>query len=308
MGSVARWYLNLSARNIQRIQKGLQRYGVEHRDNIGQSLSAVPQATKRIDNSLVNAMNSEDGSIASDEGLVASIGNSDGEGFEVGSFDQEQPRTVLIENISSTLTTMNDIIEVVHKNTDKKEKPARRDGELEDSMNMLSLQEDEMNKPSLALRVLVKERMACIIALEICGGSHYVDVKDTFIVVKVGQWKEVVKKWVIPSGAWKAFRAAALEVMMLVGERTLLKDGPAALFALCPDEFHSLFSPLVAAMGESSTLDGWLRSTDLLALEWLQYGDFQDPRRLGMRKQHRRLTIEDEIVHIPQSQAAYFKG
>ena len=53
--------------------------------------------------------------------------------------------------------------------------------------------------------------------------------------------------------------------MFFVGERDLICQGAKALFDLTPAEFHGIFAPLLAAMGDADTMDDWLASTESLA-------------------------------------------
>ena len=77
--------------------------------------------------------------------------------------------------------------------------------------------------------------------------------------------KDTADKWSVPRRARKAFRAVAFEVLYFVGEHGLITRGADALYDLSPFEFHGLFSPLLAAMGDADTMEGWLASTDVLA-------------------------------------------
>ena len=83
--------------------------------------------------------------------------------------------------------------------------------------------------------------------------------------VKIDALMEITDKWFIPRRARKPFRSVAFEVLYFVGEHGLIVKGADALFDLSPFEFHGLFSPLVAAMGDADTMEGWLSSTDVLA-------------------------------------------
>ena len=199
---------------------------------------------------------------------------------------------------------MADVIQTVHASAGEDLLQSGTDmAEVEDESTPLDAQLVLASKqPGFKLRVLVKERFAAIIARDLVGGDHHVDVQDTFIVVRIGQWKQIVSKWLIPSGAWKSFRAAALDAMMLVGERNLIQRGPDALFQLSPDEFHSIFSPLVAAMGDAETLQGWLNSTEHLAQEHAFFHTSLD----GNWKKHRKLRIQEDGVSMPKSQGTAF--
>jgi hypothetical protein len=120
-------------------------------------------------------------------------------------------------------------------------------------------------KPTFALRVLVQERIAEIIATDIAGFQSHIDIKDNTLSVTIESLKETADKWLVPRRARKAFRAVAFEALYFVGERGLITRGADALFDLSPLEFHGLFAPLLAAMGDAETMEGWLASTDVLA-------------------------------------------
>jgi hypothetical protein len=120
-------------------------------------------------------------------------------------------------------------------------------------------------KPSFALRVLVQERMAEIIAADIAGFQSHVDIKENTLSVTIDSLKSTADKWMIPRKARKAFRAVAFEALYFVGEHGLITKGPDALFELTPFEFHGLFGPLLASMGDADTMEGWLASTQILA-------------------------------------------
>jgi hypothetical protein len=358
MGSVARWYLRFSARNIHRIKdkfnkEAMAERSTERRQGPGvvdadvdsldaddegfhesvvvECSSSISQKPERDQHETVdhetgtsiyslhaNPFTSE--SVSRHESLAQpetynngmdSLTNAPSYPLD-GSITRESQQSVVIENVQSSLTTMKDIIDVVHETIQAAEGSEGADvgserSDTDSIMQLLSLPTDEMTRgghPSLALRVLVKERMARIITLEICGGEHHVEVKDTYIVFRTGQWLDAVNKWLIPSGAWRAFRAATLEAMLVVGEKTLLRDGPGALFDLSPTEFHSMFSPVVAAMGSASTLDRWLRTTDELARQEFNNNnnsrtDVSSQKLKYQPKQPQRLTVDlDSGIYV----------
>jgi hypothetical protein len=129
----------------------------------------------------------------------------------------------------------------------------------------MSLRRNKTRKPSFALRVLVQERFAEIIATDIAGFQSSIEIKENTLSVTIDSLKDMADKWLIPRRARKAFRAVAFEVLYFVGEHGLITRGADALYDLSPFEFHGLFSPLVAAMGDADTMEGWLASTDILA-------------------------------------------
>jgi hypothetical protein len=135
----------------------------------------------------------------------------------------------------------------------------------------------QSRKPSFGLRVLVQERFAEIIATEVAGYQSSIDIKNYTLSVTIESMEETADKWSIPRRARKAFRSVAFEVLYFVGEHGLITRGVDALYELTPFEFHGLFSSLVAAMGDADTMEGWLASTDTLALVDLHrsYDDFE---------------------------------
>ena len=313
MGSVATWYLGLSERGIERICKGLHK---QHANKVrfDRSISTPGQEARRVkieyglDDSSVESDNEYfvPTEVMTPKNQSSEVNKAEGKDEEEGVRDPSTP-AVIFENLGSTIETMNDVIDVVHKyGTDIAPKGLNDVGEVQTLTPSIRLlvsnqsQDETGAVPSLALRVLAQERLAGIVAREIAGGPHQVNIQDDFIVVRIGQWKDVVQKWCIPSGAWKPFRAAALECLLLVGEHSLLREGgPQALFALSPDEFHSIWSPLVAAMGDAVTLQGWLNRTEQMAQAFLT----EMPVRA-----HRKLTIHQETASMPKSQGTAIRN
>ena len=136
-------------------------------------------------------------------------------------------------------------------------------------------------KPSFALRVLVQERFAKIIATEVAGYHSSIVINDHVLSVTIDSMSGTADKWFIPRGARKTFRAVALEILYFVGEHGLITRGEDALYELTPFEFHGLFSSLVAAMGDADTMEGWLAKTDTLALVDLERGVLQRSAPVG---------------------------
>jgi hypothetical protein len=178
-----------------------------------------------------------------------------------------------------TMKSMRDIVRAVHRNLETSQDESGdaaviRSGPDVHFMSMRStqtitrhsmLRRVQTRKPSFALRVLVQERFAEIIAIDIAGFQSSIEIKENTLSVTIDSLKEMADKWLIPRRARKAFRAVAFEGMYFVGEHGLITRGADALYDLSPFEFHGLFSPLVAAMGDADTMEGWLASTDILA-------------------------------------------
>ena len=140
-----------------------------------------------------------------------------------------------------------------------------------------------LTRPSLGVRLRVQERIAKIIAVEVAGFQTGVIIKGSTVSLTIGSLRDTSEKWKIPPRAWKAFRAVAFRSLLFVGERDLISDGVDALLRLNVMEFHGIFSPILALMGDGSTMEAWLAATDLLAdVELLQPGE--DRRHSGKVK------------------------
>jgi len=140
-----------------------------------------------------------------------------------------------------------------------------------------------LTMPSLGVRLRVQERIAKIIAVEVAGYQTGVIIKGSTVSLTIGSLRETSEKWKIPPRAWKAFRAVAFRSLLFVGERDLISDGVDALLRLNVMEFHEIFSPILAVMGDGNTMKAWLAATDLLAdVELLQPGE--DRRHSGKVK------------------------
>jgi len=120
-------------------------------------------------------------------------------------------------------------------------------------------------KPSFALRVLVQERFSEIIAHEIAGYQSHVEIKNNTLSVTIDSLKLTADKWQVPRRARKSFRSVAFEVLYFVGERALIVRGADAVFDLTPHEVQGLFAPLLAAFGDADTMEAWLMRTQTMA-------------------------------------------
>ena len=186
-----------------------------------------------------------------------------------------------------TMQTMRDIIRTVKHNLDVK--PLQLDETIDlgetSNQSQRSLESEFMSihssvefstlsppkkgvvahKPTFALRVLVQERFAEIIAVDIAGFQSHIEIKENTLSVTINTLKEAADKWMVPRRARKAFRSVAFEALYFVGEHGLITRGADALFDLTPFEFHGLFSPFLAAMGDAQVMEGWLAATNVLA-------------------------------------------
>jgi hypothetical protein len=182
----------------------------------------------------------------------------------------------------TTMSTMRDIIDTVHGHMSSHGAGATplsggtlasiMSGNVQvkiapetDLISIRSSRKVSHRKPSFALRVLVQERLAEIIAIEVAGYQTRVDIQENTMAITIDRLKAVLDKWFIPRRARKAFRGVAFESLYFVGERGLIIRGADALYDLTPLEFHSLFAPLLAAMDDADTMEGWLENTNVLA-------------------------------------------
>lgn len=157
---------------------------------------------------------------------------------------------------------------------DDKSNPVSSIGALSETFMLQSslshpgtFEKNGVRKPSFALMVLVQERFAHIIANDIAGFHSDLCVKDTTVSMTVESIQEVANQWQVPAGALTAFRAVAFEALIFVGEKKLVSKGAEALLNLSPFEFHEIFSPLLAALADSGTMEGWLAVTTPTAAE-----------------------------------------
>mmetsp|Transcript_9358 Transcript_9358/g.18890 ORF Transcript_9358/g.18890 Transcript_9358/m.18890 type:complete len:627 (-) Transcript_9358:86-1966(-) len=313
MGSVASWYLNFSTKGIQRIRNNMHS-DIVQKQAFDRSISTPGIALEKVDieygldndsDEIIENTYTDQSSTVQNVTKSSNSSEADSIGYKDSDEDVASP-TVVFENLTSTLATMADVIRTVHARAGEDLLQVDADmQEIEDESTPPDSQLVHVSKqPGFKLRVLVQQRFAAIIAFDLVGGDHHVDVQDSFIVVRIGRWKQVVSKWLIPSGAWKTFRAAALDAMMLVGERNLIQQGPYALYELSPEEFHSIFSALVAAMGDAETLQGWLNSTENLAIEHDFFG--YNIAEATVSKKPRKLRVQEEGVSMPKSQGTAF--
>ena len=172
------------------------------------------------------------------------------------------------------LATMKDMLRAVHANMPKGSTRVFRSHGPEQEilslrsnrfMDSHSLRQGSLRKPSFALRALVQERFAEIIAAEVAGFESGIEIKENTLSVTIGTLRQTTSKWMVPRRARRAFRAVAFEALYFVGEHGLITRGADALLDLSPMEFHRLFTPLLAALGDADSMEAWLATTDVLA-------------------------------------------
>jgi hypothetical protein len=309
LGSVAAFYIRLSDRNIQRLERQMRHHVKRAREQaekeraealrraMGQDFESFDDAASyTTDEEQPPDRNSKVASLRSRLRLVGfeSLPEDDedeealfGSPKEAESIGQQRRERILQNStyagdvdaqMDRTVTTMRDILKTVrcnmHKDKMGNSKDAKEASPTTRFMSLRSttlstishtLQPHAKKKPSFALRCLVQERMAEIIAMDIAGFQSNIEIVDNTLSVTIDSLPQTADKWLVPRRARKAFRAVAFEALYFVGEHGLITRGADALFDLTPFEFHRLFSPLLAAMGDADTMEGWLSTTNILA-------------------------------------------
>ena len=166
------------------------------------------------------------------------------------------------------------------------------------------------NKPSFALRLLVQERFAAIIATDIAGFQSDVSIRENTLSVAIESLRFTAEKWVIPSRARKAFRSVAFEVLFFIGEHALITKGTRALLSLSPIEFHKVFGPLLASMGDKKTMEQWMDATNILADVELKRDYFDDYNQQGysnMNGINGSLSLSNSFSTKPRTGTSMFE-
>lgn len=286
LGNIAAFYIRLSDRNIARIERQLRRKIDALKQRSQMEKEAVRQRALRGQGLVLSNFNA----LPTDEmTLETNAEQEPAEGLErprSSSTIQNERRKRVIRNhlgqvkktgdgsLVSSMSTMKDVIRAVHANLRSSPEGITAGPESEYlsfhssrvmSASSLMRGQPSVRKPSFALRVLVQERFAEIIAREVAGYQSEIAIKDSTLTVTIDTLKSTTEKWLIPRKARRAFRAVAFEALFFVGEHGLITQGSDALYALNPFEYHGLFAPLLAALGDADTMEAWLRQTDILA-------------------------------------------
>lgn len=315
LGNIAAFYIRLSDKNIQRIERQMRRRMQLAKEKAEKERAEVLRRALRGQEPEANESEDDDdeeqplsahgvGPDVRDrrgqvgfETLPSGDGQEDESVFAVDAVSeriglgQQRRERVLSNSIyaepgdesqassASTMSTMRDILKTVRRNMAKGEFSYAYDGDPEQN-EFMSIRSTSVitassggfrrqslveRKPSFALRALVQERMARIIAIDVAGFQSNIDLSDNTLSITIASLPDIADKWLMPRRARKAFRTVAFEVLFFVGEHALITRGADALFDLTPFEFHGLFSPLLAAMGDADTMERWLASTDMLA-------------------------------------------
>jgi hypothetical protein len=148
--------------------------------------------------------------------------NQSDNGSDDGEWELNAPYPMSSNVFNATLSTFGDVIEAVHVHTAKMEddEECNKTAGRADRLKLLSLKasmdspDDIDARPCFALRTLVKERLAAIIANDIAGSQSIVDIQqDNTLSVTLGRAKATAEKWFIPRRERKAFRVVAFEAI-----------------------------------------------------------------------------------------------
>ncbi len=348
LGSVASFYIRLSDRSIQRIERRMRRRLQQAKERAEQERAEVLKRAYRgqeIEIEAITIRNNEKPVDKSESDSSKSPEKSDRikkkkrQGFDVLPLKDEASseagdsdtkslfgssladrgnlrRQRIVENStveeeepgSRKMQSMRDIVIAVRSNIDAgvgktPEKnqliSIRSTQTITTSHGVVGLRRSTTRKPSFGLRVLVQERFAEIIAMEVAGFQNSIDIQENTLAVTIDRLKSIADKWSIPRRARKAFRSVAFEVLYFVGERGLVTRGADALLDLTPVEFHSLFSSLVAAMGDADTMEGWLASTSILAdVDLRRTGSLENELKETQLKQQLSDVQEEDDVSL----------
>lgn len=162
-----------------------------------------------------------------------------------------------------------------------------------DTNNFTTVPSQVKRKPSFALRALVQERLAEIIASDVAGYQDSIEIQDHTMSVSIRALKETAIRWKLPRRTRRPFRSVAFEVLFFLGEYALVTRGADALFDLSPIVFHGLFAPLLASFGEAEAMEDWLIATQVTADADLTHNS------LSGRLQQLQSSCDEQHQHDP---------
>ena len=337
LGSVAHLYIDISGRNVKRIENKLRR-----------RINRVKEAEERERVETMARVTSGGFGLEEDEtghfspthlnnkkqhhkqrgfaslSPTAILAHDSMEGYDDGEIGERRENILANSNFKrhgdeemagETMKSMRDVIGAVNQNiaTPRRAEEATlpQAAAAPQSDPHLSLKSNRHyntshgveKKPSFALRVLVQERFSEIIAHEIAGYQSDVQIKNNTLSVTIDSLKITANKWEVPRRARKSFRSVAFEVLYFVGERALILRGADAVFDLTPHEVQGLFAPLLAAFGDADTMEAWLMRTQVMADNELnaefQIGNKQ--LKFDQVEEHRENKIAQNMTANPNT-------
>jgi len=118
--------------------------------------------------------------------------------------------------------------------------------------------------PCLGLRSRVQERLAYIVATELCREDPKIEHRENEIQLTLSDWKSTVEKWMIPMKAKEPLKTVSCEIILSVGTNVIQGRGIDALLELDTAKFQNSFNCVIAAFGPADCMEGWMISTDHL--------------------------------------------
>jgi len=102
-----------------------------------------------------------------------------------------------------------------------------------------------------------------IIANDVAGcRSRELSVQSLSVTVRIPGLRKIIEKWILPRRCHAAFRVAAFESLLALGEKDLQQRREKAFDKLEAGEVARIFAPLVASMGNDGTMFSWMEATD----------------------------------------------
>jgi len=130
------------------------------------------------------------------------------------------------------------------------------------NINRLNLFTKESPTPSLVLRARVQERLAYIVATELCKEDPQIDLLEGQVHMTLRNWKHTFDKWTIPKKAQEPFKLVSCDTILSVGLNVIQTRGVSALLELDTTRFQRSFNPVLAAFGSAACMEGWMVTTD----------------------------------------------
>mmetsp|Transcript_3469 Transcript_3469/g.4830 ORF Transcript_3469/g.4830 Transcript_3469/m.4830 type:complete len:716 (+) Transcript_3469:35-2182(+) len=290
LGNIARFYLKVSREHILRIERRIRQKNYEHKqsEKMEKSKAIARLNSGGFDLSVhedLDDTNSLKISTAQDPPHISKKILHNDMDADQDTMTKSANEFRMIGSTESRMKTMRDVLNAI-KNKFPKEgnlNPISTQMTSEDTISSIhhdifilksikrynAARGDVEKKPSLALRVLVQERIAKIIAHEIAGQKSRIEIHRDTLKITLDGLNRSADKYYIPRRARKAFRSVAFQALYFVGERGLIYRGADALFDLKPEEFNGLFSPIVVAIGDTDAMTTWLECTqDIAELEF----------------------------------------
>jgi len=303
LGSVASFYIKVSNQNIARIERRLRKRMLrvrEIRDKEREEARTRGESSgfhvDVVEDSDIIHLTSPQGVLPSTEDIQRAD-TKESDVYLTPKHNKEQRREDVLLNSASgqqrdgsnrnpsshieTMKSVRDVILAIKTNMSTARRPysdnpsftATIGTSIEGNSHLLNIESTQhyytddgvAKKPTFALRMLVLERLAHIIANDIAGYQSNVEIKRNTLQVTIDSLKHTSQKWFIPKRATKTFRSVAFEALYFVGERHLIVRGADAIFDLTPGEVQGLFGPVLAGMGDADTMTDWLQRTQNLA-------------------------------------------